>query len=100
LTKISREKEESLKRIHDLETQMEQNEVIKIKGKLKEREVSLFLEENQALQSKLEETLARNIDLERRYETLKKSYNEVRESLTLLRDSCKANYYSLSENHE
>jgi hypothetical protein len=67
---------------------------------LKEREVSLFLEENQALQSKLEETLARNIDLERRYETLKKSYNEVRESLTLLRDSCKANYYSLSENHE
>ena len=35
LTKISWEKEESLERVHDLEAQIEQNEVIKIKGKLK-----------------------------------------------------------------
>jgi len=100
LAKISWEKEESLERVHDLEAQIEQNEVIMIKGKFKEREASLFLEENRALQSKLEEALARNMDLERKYETLKKSYNEVRDSLTFLRDSCKANYYSLSENHE
>jgi len=100
LTKASQEREEALDRIRDLESQMEQSEVIKIKGKLKEREASLFSEENRELQSKLEEALTRNMDLEKKYETLKKSFGEVRESLTFLRDSCKANYYSLSESAE
>jgi DNA repair exonuclease SbcCD ATPase subunit len=100
LMKATQEREEALERIRDLESQMEQNEVFKIKGKLKEREASLFSEENRELQSKLEEALARNMDLERKYESLKKSFNEVRESLTFLRDSCKTNYYNLSENPE
>jgi chromosome segregation ATPase len=100
LTKASQEREEALERIRDLESQMEQSEVIKIKGKLKEREASLFSEENRELHSKLEEAITRNMDLERKYETLKKSFGEVRESLTFLRDSCKANYYNLSESAE
>jgi chromosome segregation ATPase len=100
LTKATQEREEALDRIRDLESQMEQSEVIKIKGKLKEREASLFSEENRELQSKLEEALGRNMDLERKYETLKKSFGEVKESLTFLRDSCKANYYNLSESTE
>jgi hypothetical protein len=79
---------------------MEQNEVVKIRGKLKEREASLFSEENRELQSRLEEALTLNRDLETKYETLRKSFNEVRESLTFLRDSCKASYYNLSENAE
>jgi chromosome segregation ATPase len=100
LAKATHEKEEALDRIRDLESQMEQNEVERIKGKLKEREASLFSEENRELQSKLEEALTQNSDLEKKYETLKKSFNEVRESLTFLRDSCKANYYNLSETPE
>jgi chromosome segregation ATPase len=100
LTKATQERKEALDRIRDLESQIEQSEVMKIKGKLKEREASLFSEENRELQSKLEEALARNTDLEKRYETLKKSFSEVRESLTYLRDSCKANYYNLSESAE
>ena len=55
LTQATREREEALDRIRDLESQMEQNEVAKIRGKLKEREASLFSEENRELQSKLEE---------------------------------------------
>jgi len=98
--RTTQERNEALSRIQDLESQMEQNEVLKIKGKLKEREASLFSEENRELQSKLEETLSQNMDLERKYEALRKSFNEVRESLTLLRDSCKKNYYSLSETPE
>jgi len=97
LMKATQEREEALGRIRDLESQVEQNEVLKIKGKLKEREASIFSEENQQLQSRLEEALSENMDLERKYETLRKSFNEVRESLTLLRDYCKKNYYSLSE---
>ena len=100
LTRAVQEKEEALDRIRDLESQMEENEVVKIRGKLKEREASLFSEENRELQSKLEEALALNRDLETKYGTLKKSFKEVRESLTVLRDSCKANYYNLSENTE
>ncbi len=100
LTKATQEREEAFDRIRDLQSQMEQSEVMKIKGKLKEREASLFSEENRELQSKLEEALARNTDLEGKYETLKRSFGEVRESLTFLRDSCKANYYNLSENAE
>jgi len=97
LTQVTQEREEALDRIRELESQVEQSEVMKIKGKLKEREASLFSEENRELQSKLEEAIARNTDLEKKYETLKKSFGEVRESLTFLRDSCKANYYNLSE---
>jgi chromosome segregation ATPase len=97
LTKANQEREEALNRMRDLESQMEQNEVLKIKGKLKERETVLFSEENQELRFKLETALSQNTDLESKYETLKKSFNEVKESLTFLRDSCKKNYYSLSE---
>ena len=100
LGKATQEREEAFDRIRDLESQMEQNEVVKIKGKLKEREASLFSEENRELQSKLEEALTQNRDLEKKYETLKKSFNEVRESLAFLRDSCKVNYYNLSETPE
>ncbi len=100
LNKAIQEKEEVLNRMGELEFQMEQNEVVKIKGKLKEREASLFSEENRELQSRLDKALAQNLDLEKKYETLKKSFHEVRESLTFLRDSCKANYYNLSENTE
>jgi len=100
LTQATREREEALDRIRDLESQMEQNEVAKIRGKLREREASLFSEENRELRSKLEEALALNRDLETKYGTLKKSFDEVRESLTFLRDSCKANYYNVSENPE
>ena len=100
LAKVNQEKEEAFNRIRDLESQTRQNEVVEIKGKLKEREASLFFEENRELQCKLEEALARNLDLEKKYETLKQSFNEVRESLTFLRDSCKANYYNLSEGLE
>jgi DNA repair exonuclease SbcCD ATPase subunit len=100
LNKVTHEREEALDRIGNLESQIEQNEVAQIKGKFREREASLFSEENRELQSKLEETLAQNTDLEKKYETLKKSFNEVRDSLTFLRDSCKANYYNLSEHPE
>ena len=47
-----------------------------------------------------EEALSQNMDLERKYEILRKSFNEVKESLTFLRDSCKKSYYSLSETPE
>jgi len=94
------EKDDALSRIHDLESQIEQSEVQQVRGRLKEREASHFFEENQELQSKLEEALAQNIELEKKYETLKKSFNEVRESLTFLRDSCKTNFYNLSEGSE
>jgi len=97
LTKTGRERDEALGRIHELESKMEQNELVQIKGRLKEREASHFSEENRELRSKLEETLAQNMDLERKYEAVRKSFNEVRESLVLLRDSCKTNYYNLSE---
>jgi DNA repair exonuclease SbcCD ATPase subunit len=100
LNKTTYEREEALERIRDLESQIEQSDLIKIKGKLKEREASLFSEENRELQSRLQEALGQNIDLEKKYENLKKSFHEVRESLMLLRDSCKANYYNLSENTE
>ncbi len=100
LTKATHEREEAFERILGLESQIEQSEVVKIKGRLKEREASVFSEENRELQSKLEGALAQNMDLERKYETLKKSFNEVKESLTYLRDSCKANYYNVSERAE
>ena len=100
LTRVTREKEESSEQVRELESQIEQGEVHKIRGKLKEREAVVFSEENRELQAKLEEAVARNIELEKKYETLKKSFHEVRDSLTFLRDSCKASYYNLSENPE
>ncbi len=100
LTQSNQEKEEAFERIRDLESQVEQSEVVKIKGKMKEREASVFSEENRELQTRLEEALNQNMDLKKKYEILKKSFNEVRESLTYLRDSCKASYYNVLENAE
>ena len=97
LAQTLRERDRALNQIEELESQIEQNELLQIKGKLKEREASHFSEENQELQSKLEEALAHNMDLEKKYESLKRSFSEVKESLTLLRDSCKTNYYNLSQ---
>jgi chromosome segregation ATPase len=91
------ERNKALDKIAELESQIEQNDLLQIKGRLKAREASHFSEENRELQSKLEEALAQNVDLEKKYESLKRSFNEVKESLTLLRDSCKTNYYNLSQ---
>jgi chromosome segregation ATPase len=96
LTQTIRERDEALGRIRELESQMDQNELVKIRGKMKEREAIHFHEENRELQSRLEETLAQNEEMERKYEALKRSFNEIKESLTLLRDSYKKNYYNLS----
>jgi chromosome segregation ATPase len=100
LAKSIQERDEALSRVQDLESRLEQNELLQIKGRLKEREASHFYEESQNLQSRLEKTLSQNLELERKYEVLKRSFNEVKESLTLLRDSCKKNYYNLSETPE
>jgi DNA repair exonuclease SbcCD ATPase subunit len=97
LAQTTQERNEALHRINELESQIEQSEIIKIKGRLKEREASYLFEEGQELQSKLEEALAQNTDLEGKYQALRKSFNEVKESLTLLRDSCKKDYYNLNE---
>lgn len=100
LTRTTEQRDGAFHRIQELESQIEQDELLQIKGRLKEREASHFSEENRELQSKLEEVLAHNMDLEKKHETLKRSFNEVRESLSLLRDSCKTNYYNLSQNPE
>lgn len=96
LTKTIRERDEALGRIRELGSQLDQNELVRIKGRLNEREASHFHEENQELRSRLEEALAHNSEMERKYEALKRSFNEIKESLTLLRDSYKKNYYNLS----
>ena len=100
LAKTANERNEALGRVHELESQMEENELIRIKGRMKEREASHFYEENRTLQSNLEEALTKNMELERKYETLRRSFNEVKESLTLLRDSCKKSYYDYSGTSE
>jgi len=100
LTQTFQEKEEALHRIGEIESQKEQNEVLWIKGRLKEKEATQFSEENRELRSTLEEALSRNLEIERKYEALKKSFREVRESLSLLRDTCKSGYYNLSETSE
>jgi chromosome segregation ATPase len=100
LAKTTQERDGALNRIQDLESQLEQDELLQIKGRLKEREASHFHEENQKLQSRLEEALQLNLELERKYGVLRKSFNEVKESLTFLRDSCKKDYYNLSETPE
>jgi chromosome segregation ATPase len=100
LDSTARERDETLGRIHALESQLQEKELLWIKGKLKEREASHFAEENRELRARVEEMLGENIDLERKYGEIKRSFNEIRESLTLLRDSCKTNLYNLSENPE
>ena len=96
LTQVTRERDEAMNRSLELESQLEQVEVLRIRGKLREREASHFAEENKELRSRLEEIQLQNMELEREYEDMRKSFNEVKESLTFLRDSCKANYYNLS----
>jgi chromosome segregation ATPase len=100
LTRTVQERDDAFNRIHEIESQLEKNELLKIKGRLKEREVSHLSEENQELQSKLEDALTQNIELQKKHEALRKSFNEMKESLTLLRDACKSNYYHLSEPSE
>lgn len=97
LAQTVKEKEEALGRIQELESQMDQIELVKIKGKMTEREASHFRDENQELQSVLDEALAKNVEMERKYEVLKRSFDEVKESLILLRDSYKKNYYNLPD---
>ena len=100
LESTTQERDETFGRMRALESQIEEKELLWIKGKLKEREASYFAEENRELRARLEEILAQNIDLERKYGEIKRSFNEIKESLTLLRDSCKTNLYNLSENPE
>jgi chromosome segregation ATPase len=100
LANASREREQALDQIQSLEAKIEQNDLLRMRGRMKEREVSQFSAENQELRARWEEALAQNIDLEKKYEALKKSFNEVKESLTLLRDACKTNYYNLSDTPE
>lgn len=97
LDQTIKQRDDALNRIYELESKLESEEVLKIKGRLKERELIFLSEENQRLQSCLEEALARNIDLEEKYNALRRSFNEVKESLTLLRDSCKKDFYNLTE---
>lgn len=100
LAKTLKERDEAFSRVSELEFQMDQNELVRLKGKMKEREASHFQEENLELQSRLKEALTKNAEMEGKYEALKRSFNEVKESLTLLRDSYKKNYYALSETPE
>ena len=100
LARANQERQEAFDRVRILESQIEQNELARIKERLKEREASHLLEENRELQLKLGQVLSQNVDLEKRYEILRKSFNEVKDSLVLLRDSCKTSYYNLSESPE
>ena len=100
LTKTTQERDQTLGQLQTLEEKIEQNDILRIKGRLKEREVSHFATENQELRARLEEAFAQNIDLEKKHAALKKSFGEVKESLTLLRDACKTNYYNLSDDTE
>ncbi|MGB9628845.1 MAG: hypothetical protein ACPL6D_09295 [Thermodesulfobacteriota bacterium] len=100
LTHATKEKEEAILRANQLEAQIEQSEILRVKGRLKEKEALHFSNESLELQAKLEQALAYNLELEKKYEALKTSFNEVKESLTVLRDSCKANFYNLLENPE
>ena len=97
LSRTTQEREGVLRRVEVLESEKEQNEVLWIKGRLKEKEASHFSEENQHLRASLEKALDQNMEIERKYEALKKSFREVKESLGLLRDSCKSSYYNLNE---
>lgn len=96
LTRVLKERDEAFDRIRELELQVDQSELAKVKGRMNEREISHFQEENLELRSRLEEALSQHAEMERKYEALKRSFNEIKESLTLLRDSYKRNYYNLS----
>ncbi|MEI9479916.1 MAG: hypothetical protein WCO26_25555, partial [Deltaproteobacteria bacterium] len=100
VAKASQERDEALGRAAELQSQIEQSDVFRIRGKLREREASHFAEENRELRSRLEEIQLQNMELEREYEDMRRSFSEVKESLTLLRDSCKAHYYNLAESPE
>jgi chromosome segregation ATPase len=97
LARVTQERDGAAQRCHQLESQLGQTEILRIRGKLKERESSQLADENRELRTRLEEALTQNIDLERKYEEMRKSFQEVKESLTFLRDTCKKNYYNLSE---
>jgi len=97
LARTTQEREGVLKRVEVLESEKEQSEVLWIKGRLREKEASHFSEENQQLRMSLEKALDQNMEIEQKYEALKKSFREVKESLGLLRDSCKSSYYNLNE---
>ena len=100
LAKITQERDEALHHVRQLEAQKEQDELLRVKGRLKEKEISHLSKENQELQSRLKEAFAQNLEIEKKYETVRKSFDEVREALTLLRDSVKKDYYHLSETPE
>ncbi len=100
LANAVQERDQALSQVRDLQAKNEQADLLRMKGRLKEREVSHFSTENQELRARWEETLAQNIDLEKKYEALRKSFNEVKESLTLLRDACKTDYYTIPETPE
>lgn len=100
LVKITQERDEALHYVRQLEAQKEQDELLRVKGRLKEKEISHLSKENQELQSRLKEAFAQNLEIEKKYETVRKSFDEVRESLTLLRDSVKKDYYHLSDSPE
>jgi chromosome segregation ATPase len=100
LAKATGERDQALAQIKLLEAKIEQNDLLRIKGRLKEREASHFSEENEELRKRLEHALTLNVELDEKYGVLKKSFNEVKESLTLLRDACKTTYYTPSESSE
>jgi chromosome segregation ATPase len=97
LANAARERDQAFEQSQILEAKIEQTDLLRMRGRLKEREVSHFSVENQELRARWEEALAQNVELEKKYEALRNSFNEVKESLTLLRDACKTNYYNLSE---
>lgn len=98
LARTTHERDDALNRLTEHQSQFQEVEVLRIKGKLREKEASHFIEENKELRSRLEELQLQNMELEREYDEMRKSFSEVKESLTLLRDSCRANYYNLSDN--
>ena len=97
LQRVTQERDAALEQAGELQSRVDQSEVLKIKGRLREREASQLAEENSELRSRLEEALSQGMELERKYGEIKKSFDEVRESLAFLRDSCRTDYYRLSE---
>jgi DNA repair exonuclease SbcCD ATPase subunit len=97
LSRTGQERDEALGRIRELESRLEENEIVQMRGRMREREASHFSEENLELRTQLQQALAQNSEIERKHEKLRKSFNEVKESLALLRDSCRTSYYNLSD---
>jgi hypothetical protein len=96
LDQAVRDREAIQARVLELEGQVDRTEVHSIRGRLMEREIAHFAEENRKLQESLREALDQKTDLEERHEALRKSFDEVRDSILLLRDSCKTSYYNLA----